>query len=411
MIFSILNFLRGYCLVVLHGTNQERFMNLCVKKNILLWKIERKENEYTFYISSAGYRLLEEIGKKTGCSYECLNKAGLPHLFYRYRKRKVFAAALICCAMILYVLSLFIWKIEVIGSYSHSEEDILNYLKDKKIVCGIMSSKISCEKLEKEIREDYKDIAWVSCELKGTLFRVHIKETLDPGVKQEENDTPCHLIAQKDGTIESIVVRSGYAKVKKGDKVKTGDILISGIVDIVNDAGESTEILSVKASGDIFAKTQLKYDDKLPYLYYDKQYTGKVKKSYKLLLGNQLWNLCIEKEAYENYDEQTTQIPLKIGDSFYLPLTLYEIKQRECTVKEKTYTKEEAVKVIKERMNLFLKEYETKGVEILKNNVRIDCEKNECVARGTITLKERLGKELEITKNELRQRDKEEESE
>lgn len=411
MIFSILNFLRGYCLIILHGANQERFLNLCVKKNILLWKVEKKKGEFTFYISGAGYRMLEEISKKTGCSYECVKKAGLPHLFYRYRKRKAFAAALLGCGIALYVLSLFVWKIEVVGSYSHSEEDILNYLKEKQICCGILSKKIDCEKLERKIREDYKDVAWVSCELKGTLFRVHIKETLDPGAKEEEKDTPCHLTAQKDGVIESIVVRSGYAKVKKGDKVKAGDILISGIVDIVDDAGETTETLCVRASGDIYAKTQLAYQDKLPLLYYEKQYTGKEKKGYKLLFGNQLWNLSRNTMDYENYDEQTLQIPVKIGESFYLPFTLYEIKQKECIVKEKTYTKEEAVNVIKNRMNLFLEEYETKGVEILKNNVRIDCDKNECVARGTITLKERLGKEREITKNELRQRDKEEESE
>ena len=55
-----------------------------------------------------------------------------------------------------------------------------------------------------------------------------IKETLDKeAVQAETADVPCNLIAAKKGTIDSIVVRSGSAMVKKGDKVKRGDVLIS----------------------------------------------------------------------------------------------------------------------------------------------------------------------------------------
>jgi len=40
----------------------------------------------------------------------------------------------------------------------------------------------------------------------------------------------------------------------------------------------------------------------------------------------------------------------------------------------------------------FIGQYEIKGVEILKNNVKIDCDDLECSAKGTIIMRERFGK-------------------
>ena len=41
--------------------------------------------------------------------------------------------------------------------------------------------------------------------------------------------------------------------VKKGDKVKPGDVLISGVVEIKDDAGEIAEETLVRAQGDVYA--------------------------------------------------------------------------------------------------------------------------------------------------------------
>ena len=60
MIFSILHFLGGYCKVVLSGGGQERFLNICVSKQILLWKLTRKDSQYIFFISRAGMEELED---------------------------------------------------------------------------------------------------------------------------------------------------------------------------------------------------------------------------------------------------------------------------------------------------------------------------------------------------------------
>ena len=401
MLFSLFHFLSGYCQIVLSGANQERFLNLCASKQILLWNIKREGKHYVFYISRGGCAELTEIAEKTGSKFQCVQKKGLPYLFCRYRKRKILLLTLFVCISVFCIMSSFIWQVQTIGSYSHSEEELLDYLKKKGIKSGTKISGISCAKLEEEIRKDFEDIAWVSCERKGTLLRVWVKETLDKRDWKEEEkkrDTPCNLVASKAGRIDSILVRSGSAMVKPGDTVKAGDVLISGIVEIKDDAGEVAEETMVKAQGDIYAVSQISYEDILPLIYYKKIYTGKTEKNYRLLVSDYVIKIPGKKEIYTNYDEQSQEVLLHIGPQFYLPISFFILTKQEYKISQKQYSITEAKKEIRKRLSFFLKEYERKGMIILKNNVRIDGNKNECTAKGIITVKERIGKVQEISK-------------
>ena len=102
------------------------------------------------------------------------------------------------------------------------------------------------------------------------------------------------------------------------------------------------------------------------------------------------------KTAYAEYDEQSREILLHIGPQFYLPVSLFVITKAQCQISKESYSVSQAKKEARKRLFLFLKEYERKGVVILKNNVRIDSDKNECTARGIIKIKERVGKVQEI---------------
>ena len=281
-------------------------------------------------------------------------------------------------------MSCFIWQVQVTGSYGHSEEELLDYLEKKGVRSGTKISGFSCARLEEQIRKDFEDIAWVSCERKGTLLRVRVKETLD------------NLIASKKGRISSILVRSGSAKVKKGDKVKPGDVLISGVVEIKDDAGEIAEETLVRAQGDVYAISKIKYEDHFPLIYYKKNYTGKTEKSYRFLINGYTIKMPERKTAYAEYDEQSREILLHIGPQFYLPVSLFVITKAQCQISKESYSVSQAKKEARKRLFLFLKEYERKGVVILKNNVRIDSDKNECTAKGIIKIKERVGKVQEI---------------
>lgn len=392
MIYFMMHFLTGYCHVEISGPMKERFLNLVASRQILIWRLHREGDRYSFYISRRGSRELEELASKTGCSFQYLSKRGFPFLFYRYRKRKCLAIAFFLSVILLCVLSRFIWKIDTTGCYSHSQEELFDYLKKKGIHCGMRISSLSCPTLEEEIREDFEDISWVSCERKGTLLTVAVKETLDNSDSDEDSITPCNLIAAKDGVIESIVVRRGTAKVKKGTKVKQGDILISGIVPLINDAGEVTEEAKVSADGDVIAVTKHKYENEFSLLRTEKKYTGKKHRSFGLIAFNQYFGIPSSQISFSHYDTQTEEWSLHIGPQFYLPFSVMIYTDKEYTITEKTLTMNQAKKVVKKQLTYFLAQYEAKGVEILKNNVKIDCDDSMCTAKGTIIMRERFGK-------------------
>ncbi|MDO5147215.1 MAG: sporulation protein YqfD [Eubacteriales bacterium] len=406
MICSVFHFLGGYCKIALSGGGQERFLNICVSRQILIWKLRRKEGRYIFYVSKKGMEELEAITQKTGCRYEVITKKGLPFLFFRYRKRKILLGACLLSAMALYILSLFLWQIEAVGCYSHSSEEMMDYLASQGIREGRLLSRISCEELEEQIRRDFKDIAWASCDLRGTLLTVSVKETLDKEALKEaleggEGKNPCSLVAPKKGLIDSIVVRSGSGMVKKGDTVKRGDLLISGEVALYDDGGELTETMLVRASGEIRAITRLKYKDSFPMVAYEKTYTGRKKERWSLLVGKDSYPLPGQEVPFQNYDEISRRKKLRIGSNLYLPLSLVVTTALECEVKPQRYTKQGAVEEARRRLKVWMKEYEEKGVEILKNNVTIDCDENRCSARGKVTVRETFGKIREIKKEEI----------
>ena len=53
------------------------------------------------------------------------------------------------------------------------------------------------------------------------------------------------------GVVTSMITRAGTPKVKPGDEVEKGQILVSGIVDVYNDAKEVVNQRPVSADADI----------------------------------------------------------------------------------------------------------------------------------------------------------------
>lgn len=60
--------------------------------------------------------------------------------------------------------------------------------------------------------------------------------------------------------VESIVTRCGTPLVKKGDEVKTGDVLVRGEIVLYNDAKEPTDSCYVQADADILVRTSIQYE-------------------------------------------------------------------------------------------------------------------------------------------------------
>ena len=136
MFKKILIWLKGYLILSVSGNSCDRFINLCIKNNLNLWGICDCEDHKTFNISRKAFKELDQYIKKTDVSLDIVNKKGLPHMFYKYKRRKLFVLGLILFFVLIYSFSFFIWDINIDGEDIYTDEQIIKNLKEHNIKTG-----------------------------------------------------------------------------------------------------------------------------------------------------------------------------------------------------------------------------------------------------------------------------------
>ena len=179
MLTRILRYIRGYVRIRITGYSPERFLNLCKYRKIPVWGLTPGRNCYDMNLTIDGMKKLKPILRKTGTSLRIMEKRGLPFFLFRNRKRKIFFAGAAGCVLLVYILSLFVWNIEISGNHVRTDETILAFLREQDIHCGMPASSVDCAGIARMIRRQYDDVIWVSASLTGSRIQIEIKENSD----------------------------------------------------------------------------------------------------------------------------------------------------------------------------------------------------------------------------------------
>lgn len=399
MLFRLIKYFRGYVELSLWGYAPERFFNLCSNHNILLWDLQQDGDVYHFKISIEGFRLIRPLLKKSGTKIHIGKKNGFPFYIFRYRKRKLLFAGMLICVGILFLLSRFIWKIDINGNDSVTADSILDFLEEQDSGYGTYIADIDCPKLEEELRSAFDAVIWTSVKREGTTLTVDIQENLSTAEETEkapeaagfrDQDAQGYdLVALHDGTITDIYVRKGTPLVQKGDAVTKGTVLVSGALPIYNDNGELTDYQYCTADADIALRTGIPYKEEFAMRHEERIYSGSVTVRYGLQLFGSYLPLPGKKISYAQYTMTETRRQLRLCDSFYLPVCLIQRSYEEYEKKQAVYTKKGAEKKAQADFDEFLEKLAQKGVLILEKHVMIDAGKTKCVASGSITVQEK----------------------
>ena len=392
MLLRLIKYFRGYVEVALWGYAPERFFNLCSNHNILIWDLRQEGDVYYFHISVEGFRCLKPLLKKSGTHVRVSRKNGIPFFLFRYRRRKILFLSIFVCMMILYTLSRFIWKIDINGNDSVTDDSMLQFLEEKNSSYGTLVSDIDCTKLEEEIRSSFKSIIWTSVKREGTTLTVDVQENLVVAKLPEElkvqEEKGYDLLALHDGTIESIFVRKGTPLVQQGDFVKKGDVLVSGALPIYDDSGTLTAYQYCTADADIKLKTEYTYQDSFDAKHTERVYSGRVEHRYGLGFGDSYVQLPWKKPGFSQYTVMDTRTQVRLCDSFYLPIYFVRRTYEEYGEEQSVYTKKEAKEHAAENLTEFLEKLTQKGVLILEKHVMIRTEKNKYTVSGKVTVLE-----------------------
>ena len=388
MIFSLLALFRGYLQVRLVGRDVERYLNLCGKNDLFLWNMKRTAEGVVCCIAVDDYRASRPFLRKTGTKSTIEKKAGLPFWTHRYRKRWLFLLGCFLALGALYLSSGFIWRIEIRGNSYISDEKILQLLEENHWFYGSRIAVVETETLEKTLRNELTDIIWVSADLTGTCLTIDIKENLrwedEVGQSSETLSGGYDLVSTADGVVSSIITRSGTPMVKAGDEIKSGDVLISGIVELSDPLTGDVRPSYCEADGDVIVTSSLTYEDSFPIIYEEKVFTGR--QTDITLLGPHgawLWKYSLW-EPYDSYDTLIERSQVVAGNGYFLPLDRVRIRRLEYQIQREERTEAEAREKVKEDFSFYLQNLAQKGIQTIEKNVIISYKDGECLVRGNL---------------------------
>lgn len=382
---------RGYLKIRITGYSPERFLNLCKNKNIEIWNLESKAGSYEMFITISNFRKLKPLLKKTRTKIEITEKYGTPFFFYKYRKRKVFFIGIFFCILFIYIMSLFIWKIDVQGNHTITDEVMVEYLETEHVYHGMKISKVDCEKIGTKIRKQFDDIIWVSVSLEGSNLIIQVKENTDTFQVSQTEESPSDIIAASDGIITKIITRNGNPCVKVGDEVKKGDLLVTGKIDVMNDAAEVIREEYKSADADIWAEVMILYDDFCELKNKEKKYNSNRHKQVYLNFFGYQFAFGIKKSETKSYEITSWNEQLKIHDNFKLPIYYGETIGNGYELVEYERTLEEQKKILEENILLYFEKLEQEGTKILENQVKIQKEANGLRASGYLRVEQSIG--------------------
>ena len=419
------------CLVT--GEETLRFVNLCRNNGIELRHLVRRENAIQMEIDAENFKKLRPLVRKTHVKIHILNRHGPAYFFYRHKRRWWFLLGMTVFAGMIYILSLFVWQIDIDGNRKYTDALILQALAQMDVKTGCRKSEIDLPEIEEELRIMYDEITWVSASITGTKLQIELREGdlkisgssgggKTGNVKRVENrennsktqngesetDLPANLVADEDAIITNLVVRRGTVAVRYGDEVKKGDVLIEGKVYIYNEDETLKKVDYLTAEGDVFGKYQELYEKHYQRKHEVRSYTGKNYRELGVAIVGKsfclpVWENILKKQLEENTLSEvwSWKKQFRLTPTFYLPFALEytEYVPYENVVEE--YTDEVIKKMAEEELQKYLNELEKKGVQIISNSVTISLDADGGHVKGTLILDGPIGKEVPISSEHM----------
>ena len=406
-----IRFVRGFLVIRIDGDYTERFFNMCRMHNIDLWGIKKEtqaEGGKDICMCQAyavDFLKMPPLVKKTGTKVHVVKKKGLPFYFPFIKKRIIFFAGVILCLALLNYVTQYVWAIEYVGNLQVSDDELTDFLEQESIHYGMKKNSINCEDKEKKLRERFQNVTWTSIYFEGTKLYVEIKEN----EKSEPVQTQIRgtdIIANEAGTITSIITRNGVPKVRAGDRVEVGQVLVAGGVPVFDEGKNIIDYQIYDADADIYIRTPVEYtcavNSGYPVMIYTGSHvrTGFAEIGGYHIDGMPLWEFweqhILRKESENQYETAVEKHQVVLLDNLYLPVYYGNIDRKEYYVKYFTYTEEEMKSRLSENFEKFISGLEQKGVQIVEKDVKMEKSRSGMELNGSLLVVKKTGETADI---------------
>lgn len=381
--------LRGYLRFKVICAAPERFINKLHESTIPITKLRLHKNIVYGDIHWYDQSKLLGLAEKEHAQVEIIRRHGAAIKILRYKRRFGLAAGLILSAVMLFYLSNIVLKIEVYGSETMSERELIGIMNDHGIYTGRFIPSINLRRAEEDILADADKLEWFSLRASGCRI---VAEACDITEKPEmiATNVPCNIISAKDAQIIDVNVRMGMLVPMLYDGVRKGELLISGTVD-----GKLDRDYYVHAMGEIVGR----YDERVsffqPYEEEIRSYSDEFTRKSLYFFGLRV-PLYIKRNIEYEYDYSETVNFAELLD-MRLPVGIIISEYKPYRAEIMTCDKTQAEFLVNDKIDRYEKNFlDGENVKIVGREIALTETENGLYASVTYTLEGNIGVEKEI---------------
>lgn len=344
--------------------NPDRILNIFWSRNINIYKINKKNiSSIRMDIDYINYDEVCEVIKALGGKVNIIKRRGVIFYLKNISKKLSLVVGLMTFLVVIFLLSNYIWAIDINVKQNISPFEIRQHLKEIGIRPGIAKKDIVVEDIEKKLENVNSEILWLRARIEGSTLNITIEEKINPPT--EWVGEYGNLVASEDGEVVKVYTYGGRSVVKQGQMVKKGDILIEGI-----DGKQGQEYI-IKPNGIVIANTFHEKEMQLKLTGTKLERSGERETEYYISIFGKKIYLKKAIKGFKEYDriEKSGKI-------------LNEVIYYERVEKEVDITEAEAETIALENLEVSLKNELTRDSKVIDKIIKKQLDSN-----GNLTVK------------------------
>ncbi len=395
MLKHLVNLVKGEVTGKVESGFPERILNLCAEYGITFWDLRWSSPvEFTFTMTRRDWKRLRRLSKKIDCDLTAMEWRGTPFFLGRIRYRYGLWVTLILCSTLLFLSSFFIWDFRVEGNQTVSKQEILRALDKCGVGFGTYGLSVDSPQLRNQILVEIPELSYIAVNVKGCRAYVQVRERI-PAPEIISKREPGNTVASKDALVTAIQPWDGEKMVLPGTTVKTGQLLISGVVQ-----DNVSGVRYLRGMGKVYGRTWYHLQCRVPLTVEEKVYTGEEKTRRAILIGKNRWNLYFSSSiSGDTCDKIISWDKWVLPGDVALPAATVTERFRFYKLVERQRTEEEALALAEKVLDERLAEYLDEG-EVLEWEVGSEVVDGNLVVTLSAECQEQIGRLVEISKEQ-----------
>lgn len=317
----------GEVRIRVRGAAVERFLNVAMRGEVGLWDVHRIDaRTLEATLSLRDFYALRRMMGRTGCRVHVIGRRGLPFWAARLRARRVLLGGAAALALVLVLLTQFVWVLEVDAAPGVPATALRQVLRETGIYEGAWLGGVDTDVTRRAIQTEIPEAGVIAITRIGNAIRVEVDAAV-PTPERIDRSAPTGLVATRPGVISRLEVTGGQALVQPGAAVETGTLLVSSAVPNTTEWGQPHR---AHGMGRVMAYTSRTAELLCPLTRIEYQDTGREQVRYALVLGMRRINLYLGSGIPAgSCDKIIEKTRLSVGSRLLLPAALVRETYRE----------------------------------------------------------------------------------